>query len=275
MPYTFGGATSDDVTWASGASGLLSTGNAFVSGWWRPTTLTATRGLWSVGAIMGAEIDSTTDELRMRMDYATDGEWTTSGVDLVTDEWHFLAFLVSMNATTTVSWRVWRATLNSPITEATVTQVVAPSGTRTGNSVVTVGNKGASGTLAFQGDIAQFLLVQGPSASPDPALGIASLGTITQTEADQFRSLFVEPAYRGEVLPLTHRAASYAGVNNVVCYWPGLAGSRVQRWGVNTAAGIADVVPSGVNASIAQTSSPYPQASIRSDSRVPVLSPSL
>ena len=74
MAYTFGGATTDDITFASAITIGANSRAALICGWWYPTTLTATRKLWSANStgIVGAEIDTTTSELRLRSDNTTD-----------------------------------------------------------------------------------------------------------------------------------------------------------------------------------------------------------
>lgn len=196
MAYTFGAGTGDDITWDQGGlgDGILGARNGvrLVYGWWYPTTLTATRGLWSAGNTYGAEIDSTTSELRLRTDNTTDGQWTTTGVNLTTNEWKFLAFMnTNNNSGPTAAWRVWAGTISTAPTEVTVTSAVGPSGNFTGNANFYIGNKG-TGTVAFQGDIENVgYLTTGTNDGP---FQIATAGTITNNEA--------EFAYRWFVLPL-------------------------------------------------------------------------
>ena len=64
MAYTFGAATGDDITWTDTGSSWGTNGQAgLVCGWFFPTTLTATRGLFSVGTVHRIEIDATTSEI--------------------------------------------------------------------------------------------------------------------------------------------------------------------------------------------------------------------
>lgn len=196
---TFGAATSDDVNWAM-ATTIGATGRSqCVTGWWRPTTLTATRGLWSAGNTIGAEIDSTTDELRLRTDNTTDGQWTTTGVDMVVDEWKFLAFLLSTNDTGPVgNWRVWAGTTQTSPVECTVSVATSPVGNHTGNATFFAGNKG-TGTLAFQGDVAEVsACASGQGGTITSFFGIATTATITDVEALQIFNTYVLPHYRGE-----------------------------------------------------------------------------
>lgn len=202
MPYRFGAATTDHVTIATGGTYAAATSAHFVYGWWRPTTLTATRGLWSIGPTTGAEIDTVTDELRMRSLAATTvGLFTTAGVDLIVNEWKFLAWFFTLNAAgVTAAWRVWAGdVMNHPVA-VPVTQATAPAGAWTGSGNFTIGNKDA-GTLAFQGDIAQvgfgFTLTNFTNTQHPYNFGSA-FGAIDANGEDHMLTRFVRPAWRGE-----------------------------------------------------------------------------
>lgn len=199
MPYTFGAATADDVAFAKA---FVSGGNgqaAFVWGWWMPTTLTATRGLWSLGNTIGAEIDTTTSELRLRTDGTVDGQYTTTGAALAVNKWSFFAFLFTTNNTGMASkWVVWMGTEDTAPREITVTQATAPTVGFTGNATFYLGNKG-TGTLAFQGDIAcggcRGTQVTGAGLGP---FLLAAQGAITAAEAEFTLNRYVLPAWLGE-----------------------------------------------------------------------------
>lgn len=201
MAYTFGGGTGDDLTFGVGLSFGTNSNAQFVAGWWRPTTLTATRGLWSAGNVWGAEIDTTTDELRLRSDNTTDGQWTTTGVDLAVNEWKFLAFLITQtNTGPAVAWKVWAGTIDTPPVAVTVTQAVAPAGNNVGSSNFYLGNKG-TGTVAFQGDIGN-ALVHCSGATNTAQLhpfGLAAAGVISAEAEALVLSRHVLPFWRGEV----------------------------------------------------------------------------
>lgn len=199
MAWTFGGATGDDITCT--VTALSSGRHMLVSGWWYPTTLTATRGLWSMGATCGVEINTTTSELRLKTQHATTaGEWTTTGVGLTLNQWQFLAFLVSVNSTgPSDAWRVWSGTNEISPQECTVTSAVAPVGTVTSNTAFSIGNKGSTGTLAFQGDI-EHVYAGINLATIDVtqnAIPLATAGTITQAEADFVLGRIVAPLWAG------------------------------------------------------------------------------
>jgi hypothetical protein len=209
VPYTFGAAATDDITWSLGASIGNSSRISLVAGWWRPTTLTATRKLWSAGTagINGAEIDTTTDELRLRTDNTTDGQWTTTGVDLVVDEWKFLAFLLSCNNTgPAAAWRVWSGDVSNAPIERTVTVATSPTGSFTSTVAFYIGNA-STGSLAFEGDIANVTVSStgfavGVTTNP---FGIAAYGTITNEEAQHIYETMVLPLWLGDPSPLFRR----------------------------------------------------------------------
>jgi len=249
MAYTFGAATGDDITWVGTNTAFATNRLTLVCGWWYPTTLTATRGLWSFGNVAGAEIDTTTSELRLRTDNTTDGQWTTTGVGLTTNTWTFLAFMASCNNTgPAAAWRVWTATIDTFPTEVTVTSAVAPVGNFTGSTSFTVGNKG-TGTVAFQGDIGEVVIYQSGSVSGILSpFNFATFGTITQAEADWALAEFVVPAFRGDVF--SKRANNVSGANIEPGYWSGAPDSQVMRHTYNTTTDIAPIAPTVSGATV-------------------------
>lgn len=196
MSYTCGASTSDDLAMTLttiGGSGI----NVFVAGWWKPTTLTAACGLWSAGNIFGAEIDTTTSELRLRTDNTTDGEWTTTGVGLTVDEWKFLAFAFSCNNTgPAAEWVVWAGTGGTAPTQVTVTQAVAPSGNFIGSTAVVLGNKG-TGAFAFQGEIGPTVFARDTASTVLGFVPTATAGTIAQEGIDVVYYRLVLPIWSG------------------------------------------------------------------------------
>lgn len=204
MAYTFGGGTGDDITLSLAANFGGTNRNGIVAGWFRPTTLTAGRGLWSFGDIIGAEIDTTTSEIRLKADNATtDGQWTTTGVGLTVDQWQFIAVAGSFSDTgPTITWRVWSGTATTPPTECTVTNAVAPVGNNTASSSFTIGNKG-TGTVAFQGEIENLTVFAAQSTTSGAAnvFNISTFGTITNAEAAFLFERFVAPCWYGNVNP--------------------------------------------------------------------------
>lgn len=199
MPYTFGAGTGDDINWAMGMTMGATARLHLVCGWWYPTTLTDTRGLWSAGNVYGAEINTTTSELRLRTDNTTDGQWTTTGAALAVNKWSFLAFASSQSNTgPAAAWRVWMGTLDEAPIEITVTSAVAPVGNFTGNATFYIGNKG-TGTLAFQGDIANLGYYVSQAAVGDDfnPFTLAAYGAISVADGEWIKERFVDPYYRG------------------------------------------------------------------------------
>lgn len=240
MPYTFGGATTDDITWGMGNNLAQSGTLALVTGWWRPTTLTATRGLWSIGNVAGAEIDTTTTNVRLGTDNTTDGQWTFPA-GLVVNEWRFLAMAVNCNNTGPVaSWRAWTGSPTEGPVEQTVTTVVAPASDFLGSATFYVGNKG-TGSLAFQGDIAD-VCVFGETALGDSSWSTVASRTVpmTQAEADYMHAKVVVPLWEGRYYEALYiKGGNAAGVLQGCYGWNRLQGlDQVERPYGNVAATI-------------------------------------
>lgn len=197
MALTFGGAVGDDITFTT-LSNLTDNRQELVCGWYYPTTLTAGRKYWGASATIGAEIDTTTSEIRMRSDNTTDGQWLTSGAAITTNKWWFIAWLAATENTTVAGdWRVFIGDNETPPTEVTVTNPTVRSGNYTGNVNTTIGNAGSTGSLAFQGDIESYSMVIANSSSGPCALSIATSGVITNGEADNIRQNILTPLWLG------------------------------------------------------------------------------
>ena len=202
MAWTFGGGTGDDATLnitSSGANGTI----IFGSCWVYPTTLTATRAIWSIGNNWTLRIDTTTSELRFISDNTTDGEWTTTGANLATNTWTFLAWMANpTNTGPALALRIWAGTLDTRPVEVTVTNAVAPVGNFAGATSLTWGNRG-SGTVAFQGGIenAVYGSFNGTISDLVSPFAVAASGTITQTEADFVKDRYVLPIWQGNLYP--------------------------------------------------------------------------
>jgi hypothetical protein len=214
MARTFGGATGDDISLTL-TNNLASGRHMLVCGWFYPTTLTATRALWSIGTSVGAEIDTTTSELRLTTLHATtNGVWTTTGAGLTVNTWSFVATLVSVNSTGPADdWRVWTGRIDVAPVESTIASVTAPVGSVTAVNTFTIGNRGTTGTVAFQGDI-ESVVVGLQIATIDVtqnALPIATAGTITQTEADLIYQRLVQPIWAGDLTPTWAFGGQFAG----------------------------------------------------------------
>lgn len=200
MPYVFGAATGDDATFTLPFA-VGGTGFTFVSGWWRPTTLTGTRKYWSANStgVFGAEIDAATQNVRVKVDNATtDGEWTVFGAAIL-NEWTFLAIAASINAATpAVEWKVWTGKADAQPIERGLTSAVAMAGAITGSTAFYVGNAG-TGTKAFQGHIANVTVIGETIAGPNSISGIETFGAAWTPEAEyHMLHKLVTPAWEGD-----------------------------------------------------------------------------
>lgn len=197
MAYTFGAGTGDDINITAVGSMGGDNGSVFVAGWWYPTTLTATRGYWSAGNTFGAEVDTTTSEIRLRTDNTTDGQWVTSGAGITVDKWWFIAFLAALENTTVAGdWRVWVGDAETPPQIITPTVAVSRSGNYVGSTAWTIGNKG-TGTLAFQGDIGWVTMALSSNVGVLNWSHIATSGVIAATEAEMVERRLVTPLWAG------------------------------------------------------------------------------
>jgi hypothetical protein len=267
MPYTFG-ATTDDISWPITPSVAATDRGSLIAGWWLPTTLTATRTLWSGGSggVPRAEIDSTTSELRLRTNNTTDGQWTTTGVGLATDQWKFLAFLLTTNNTNGASWNVWAGTSETPPSQVTVTVAVARSGNFTGATSFYVGNAG-TGSLAFQGDAALvWTMLTSAAVGAIHPLGLTTAygSARTTAETDWVEQNLVIPMWRGDL-----RIDSMVGRKNAVefyvNYWRGCALDLIHdnSSGMSASASVTPQQTVGIQgATISQNGAPRPLDSI-------------
>ena len=199
VAWSFGVNIADQMTWSVTNSFASSNSSMLVAGWWHPTTLTATRRLWSCGNNIGAQINTTTSELRLKTDNTTDKEWTTSGVGLALNQWKFLAFLGSFtNTGAAAQWRVWSGTIDVAPIEATVSVAVAGAGNFTGATSFALGN-GAAGPLGWQGLIGSVMTVYATQGSQS-VLPVSS-GVINNEEADIVFKSIVLPVWLGDWFP--------------------------------------------------------------------------
>lgn len=196
MAYTFGGATSDDIsnmTLAVAAGGDNTAHLVF--GWFHPTTLTAGLGFWSCGNTYGSRIAAATDEIQMDTDNTTDGMWETTDADITVDKWWFIAWLSCTENTTVVGqWRVWVGDINNAPTARTVVNTTARSGNYTGSQVFTIGNRG-TGTVAFQGHIGSIASLVNNTVAINTWSTIGTSGVISAQEEDNVYRRFVLPAW--------------------------------------------------------------------------------
>lgn len=201
MAYTFGAGVTDNIS-SSGLNSSLFTTNrmSLVCCWVKPSTLTATRVLWSTSAIYALSIDTTTTSLRLTLDGATTDGTYIAPMGLATGTWTFVAFAWCMGATPTAAARAWSATETSGPVEQTVTPTAASGAWASGGSTFTLGNTPA-GSLAFQGDIGGLVaMVDSQPSNLNTMCSIdCSSGAITQSQADALRSTFVVPAWKGDI----------------------------------------------------------------------------
>jgi hypothetical protein len=248
VAFTFGGATTDDIAITLGTGAGADNTHAFFAGWFYPTTLTATRNLWSCGNIYGCEVATTTSELLMRTQNATtNGVWTTTGAGITVDAWWFIAWLNSSENTTVAGqWRVWVGSETAVPVAVTVTNGTARSGNYTGSAAWTIGNKG-TGSLAFQGDIANMVMMATSSPGIPSFASIGTSGAVAADEEANVLNRWVLPMYRGRPkkalasLPTGTAAFSYAYVDlNApvpVCYQRAAAASAQVRHLLPTVSG--------------------------------------
>lgn len=218
MSYTFGAAASDRINLSTSqpVSWAVDNGSFLVAGWFYPTTLTATRKYWGAGAIIGAQVDTTTSEIRMFTDNTTDGQWLTSGAGIVTNKWQFIAWhAATENTTVAGEWRVWVGDGDTPPTEVTVTNPTPRSGNYTASATSVVGNDTA-GTVAFQGDISNVLMIAQNSANSANPLPRQTSGVISNAEAEYVLKKIVEPLWRGDFDPNVLITGAGNNLNTVV-----------------------------------------------------------
>lgn len=201
--FTFGAVNSNRITFSSGPDNLYSNNRtSLIACWAKPSTLTATRALWGFGSICGLTIDTTTTSVRLTLPAATTAGVWTAPAGLTVGSLTFVAVLSSQNgAGGTAAIRVWTGTPTSGPVEQTVTNATAPVGAWTSTaSTLTIGNL-SSAASAFQGDLGGFVLLHDDRnlENLSQITGQATVGALTQVEADRARAVWVESAWRGDV----------------------------------------------------------------------------
>lgn len=252
MPYTYGGVVGSRCQWTASLTQGGNGGLGVMTGWFLPTTLTATRRYFAYGAVFGARVASTTSEIEMLTDNATtDGVRTTSGCGMVVDQWQFLAFIWAVSNTGPASnWRVYRGTVDTAPTEVTVNNTTAPVGNLTGSTTVGIGNDQNNST-AFQGDIAHCSLFTTTTTGVSGPLGISAATTITQAEADRIRDTWIMPLWLGrpDLAFLNRTTATFE-----FSYWPAEGpGANVYRVSYN---GVAPFIAPTLTSSVVSTNGP-------------------
>lgn len=201
MAYTFGAGTGDDI---SGTLALAASSDNRIylwTCWCRPTTLTNGRYLLSWNTVTGINIDGVTDEVRVYNNRTTDSINATTGVDLVTGTWTFLAVMIASENTGALdAVRVWRGSVDTPPTAVTVTLSTPGSGNATTSAILVIGNNGTAGTVAWQGDIEDVRVIsisQTQGETTHPWMHVTS-GVITDTEAAFVYQRWILPAWEGK-----------------------------------------------------------------------------
>lgn len=198
MAFTFGAATSDDMTIASTLDIGSSSGHIWM-GWLYPTTLTAGRCPCGWSTNTRYQIHTTTSELDFRFDRTTDTLQRTTDLGMVVNVWQFIA--VARSALSgTPAIRCWIGTGELPPREVAITVVTVGSGAIGSSTASTIGNSTSTATVAWQGDIGQVTEVYFTPSVITPLIGEAA-GTITQAEADYFHQNVVIPHWNGEPKP--------------------------------------------------------------------------
>jgi hypothetical protein len=202
---TFGSAATNDVTFAVNLNTGPASSSFLITGWWYPTKLTATRGLFSFGNTLGAEIGATTSELLIRSAHGTtNGQWTTTGVGLTVNQWQFIAVYMGFAASGTgTAVKVWSGTTEVQPVACSITNTVTPAGTAAGGTNFYLGNKGTSTTLAFQGDIGNTFLGMAAGALTGPLgpFNVAAYGTVDANEEEFLKASYVLPVWAGNPFP--------------------------------------------------------------------------
>lgn len=225
MPCVFGGSTTDDINYTVANTWTGTGWQHLVVGWYRPTTLTAGRVYFGNSNTVGLRIGSTTSELQFVTDHTTDGVWDTSGAGITVDVWHFIAvYWCGFNTGPADDTAFWVGTLENPPVEISRTQTTAPVGNHTNNNIVAVGNQGSTGSVGFQGEIANWQHIGGNSTGANSLFQQASSGTLDTAAKENVYRTYILPLWQDNSL-LWQPVRSVANVpseNSALLYHPGL-----------------------------------------------------
>lgn len=203
------------LTGLTNAVGAASSATLF-AGWFLPTTLTAGRGYWSAGTITGIEVGTTTSEVIGRIQSLTNGVYTSSGAGIAVGNWYFIAhYLDATNTGPNSVHKLWVGKIDSPPREVTFTQTTQPVGAFTSATIVTFGNKGNAGNVAFQGDVGNcFFATQSTNTGgPFNLLSYGPGGKGVAEIANESAGLlnnFILPWWSGETFPQRGRDYSFS-----------------------------------------------------------------
>lgn len=261
MAYTFGAATTDLVSWSANITSLFTTNrSALIACWVRPTTLTATRKIWSAGTVWTLQIDTTTSSCRLTADAVTDGAFTFPA-GLTVGQWTWICVIVNCGTGPTMDVNAWTATETSMPVKQTVTVATAPVGAFTTSGLVFgVGNTTTTPTTAFQGDIGGVYAHAENASSFAGPLGIISDGATTQAELDRAFIRFIDPLWRGDLQRI-------AGQGFQAVYNPtagsAMAGAQVIAsldggpWSIKPAVNVSPLAATVAGATISTRTSPH------------------
>lgn len=206
MPFTFGAATTDFANRLGPSFGANGQG-ALVMGWFYPTTLTAGRYYYSIGANSatanyGVKVGTTTSTLQMNSALSTPGLWTATADSVLypsgitTGQWWFIAGLVSVTSAPATEWRMWLGTTEQAPTAMTVVNTTAQSGTQ-GIGGFVIGNSTTTGTTSFQGDIGSMVAMICTVGVNSP-LPIATAAASTTDERKLIEETIILPVWAGQ-----------------------------------------------------------------------------
>lgn len=241
-------ATNSRINWTvTPAIGAASSATLF-AGWFLPTTLTAGRGFWSAGNIIGLEVGGTTSEVVGRIQSATNGVYTSSGAGIAINNWYFIAhYIDATNTGPNSNQFLWIGTIESPPVEQTFTQTTAPVGAFSSQTAMVVGNKGAAGTTAFQGEVGNCFLATQSTNTRGP-FNLSAFGPTGKdanqlaTEKAGLLNNFIIPWWRGEPLPTRGRDFAFSGATaNLFTMYAALLdydGATTQTPGVSFQSGV-------------------------------------
>lgn len=230
--YTFGGATTDAVGLDTLTTLAGDNRQHLITGWWRPGTLTSGRYLYSLGSgSSGVLLATPADEIVLRANRGTTSrEDVTTDLNLVVDEWRFLAvFSTHENTGTLDAWRVWAGTIETPPVAVSLTTNTAGSGNLTmSTSALTIGNR-SGGSVAWRGQIADVRYAVTGSAVGNPLHPFLTQtsGAIADDEALYVYERFVLPAWEGRSWDLMRGRSTAVQFG----WWPGYENSPWFRAG--------------------------------------------
>ena len=187
------------------------------AGWFLPTTLTAGRGYWSAGTIIGLEVGATTSEVVGRIQSATNGVYTSSGAGIAVNNWYFIAhYIDATNTGPNSTQKLWIGSIGSPPKGVAFTQTTAPIGAFTSSTIVVFGNKGNAGNVAWQGDVGNCFFATQLTNTGGP-FNLSAYGP-TGKSADQIATEsagllnnFIIPWWSGETFPQRGRDYAFSG----------------------------------------------------------------